>query len=213
MQEVLPGVFHWSATHPRIGFEVSSYWLEDAGVLLDPLIPPDAGLEWFSRRAVPPVAIVLSNRHHYRQSDDFVERFGVGVRCARAGLHEFTDGEPVTGFEPGDTLPGPIVVHEVGGICPDDMALYIPTQRAIAFADGVVRGGMHGQSGPFGFVPDSLMDDPPQTKRALLDAFAELLAQLDFDHVLLPHGGPVIGDGRAQLQDLVDCGGRTAFEL
>jgi hypothetical protein len=57
------------------------------------------------------------------------------------------------------------------------------------------------------------MDDPPGTKRHLLDAFARLLEELDFEHLLLAHGGPVIGDGRAQLQELVDCGGRTAFEL
>ena len=213
MHEVVPGVFHWSAPHPRLGIAVSSYWVADGGVLLDPLIPPDVGLEWFAQRPTPPAAIVLSNRHHYRQSGDFVARFAIGVQCARAGLHEFTDGEPVTGFDPGDTLAGGIVVHEIGGLCPDDMALHLPTVRAVAFADGVVRGGMHSEDGPLGFVPDSLMDDPPQTKRLLLEAFARLLAELDFDHILLPHGGPLIGDGRAQLQDLVDSGGRTAFEL
>jgi hypothetical protein len=57
------------------------------------------------------------------------------------------------------------------------------------------------------------MDDPPATKRRLLAAFARLLAELDFEHVLLAHGGPVIGDGRALLEELVDRGGRTAFEL
>ena len=79
--------------------------------------------------------------------------------------------------------------------------------RAIWCADGVVRSG----DGPLGFVPDSLMDDPPETKRRLLSAYDRLLGALDFDHVLLAHGGPVIGDGRAQLQDLIDSGGRTAF--
>ncbi len=213
MREVLPGVYHWSAIHPRMQFEVSSYWLDDGGVAIDPLIPPDVGLDWFAQRPTPPAAIVLSNRHHYRQSGDFAAQFGTPVHCARSGLHEFDEGEPVSGFDPGDTLPGGIEVHAVGGICPDDMALYLPAHRAITFADGVVRGGTHGQSGPLGFVPDSLMDDPPQTKRALLASFARLLDELAFDHVLLAHGGPLIGDGRAQLEDLVACGGRTAFEL
>jgi hypothetical protein len=213
VREVLPGIFHWSAVHPRIGAEVSSYWLDDAGVLLDPLIPPVDGLEWFATRSVPPAAVVLSNRHHYRHSGEFAAAFGAPVYCARAGLHEFSGAERVTGFDPGDELPGPIVVHEVGAICPDEMALYLPASRAIAFADGVVRGGLHGQDGTLGFVPDSLMDDPPKTKRELLGAFARLLSELDFDSVLLPHGGALVGDGRAQLQELVDSGGRTAFEL
>jgi hypothetical protein len=64
-----------------------------------------------------------------------------------------------------------------------------------------------------GFVPDSLMDEPPATKRALLAACARLLEQVDFEHLLLAHGGPVIGDARERLQALIDSGGRTAFEL
>jgi hypothetical protein len=213
VREVLPGIYHWTAIHPRIGAEVSSYWIEDGGVLLDPLVPPDVGLQWFADRPTPPAAIVLSNRHHYRESGRFVAEFGVSVHCARSGLHEFTDGEPVVGFDPGDELAGGLVVHEVGGLCPDETALHLPARGTLALADGAVRGGLHGQSGLVGFVPDALMDDPPQTKRALLAAYARLLDELAFEHVLLPHGGPLIGDGRALLQDLVDSGGRTAFEL
>jgi hypothetical protein len=213
VQEILPGVYHWTAVHPNIRIEVSSYWLEDGGVLIDPLVPPDDGLDWFAGRATRPRAIVLSNRHHYRQSGDFIDRFGVAVHCVRQGLHEFSGDRPVTGFDFGDQLPGGLVAHEVGAICPDDTALYLPDNRAIWFADGVVKGGPHGAQDLLGFVPDSLLDDPPETKQALLGSFARVLDDLDFDHVLLAHGGPVIRDGRAKLQDLVDSGGRTAFEF
>ena len=98
-------------------------------------------------------------------------------------------------------------------MCPDETALHLPAARAVVFADGVVRGGPQEQPGPLGFVPDMLMDDPPATKRGLLEAFSRLLGELEFEHLLLAHGGPVIGDGRAQLQELVECGGRTAFEM
>jgi hypothetical protein len=142
-----------------------------------------------------------------------VERFASPVYCRRTGLHEFTHGEPVTAFDPGDTLPGGLLACEVGGLCPDESALYLPAGRAVWFADGVVRAGSDADSGPLGFVPDSLMDDPPTTKRHLLDAYARVLRELDFEHVLLAHGGPLTGDGRAQLQELVSSGGRTAFEI
>jgi hypothetical protein len=66
---------------------------------------------------------------------------------------------------------------------------------------------------PLGFVPDSLLDDPEDTKRALLDAYLRVLDELQFEHVLLAHGGPLVGDGRARLREFVDSGGRTAFEL
>ena len=213
MREVLPGVFHWTTVHPRIRIPVSSYWLDEAGVLIDPLVPADGCLEWFMGRSATPVAILLSNRHHYRDSARFVEEFGCSVHCNRAGLHEFTGGEVVEGFDPGDLLAGGVVACKVGGLCPDDTALYLPEKRTVAFADGLVRGGPHGQDGPPGFVPDSLMDDPPATKRALLAAFARLLDELDFDHVLLAHGDPLIGTGRALLQNFVESGGRTAFDL
>jgi len=212
MQEILPGLFHWTAIHPRIQIEVSSYWLEADGVLFDPLIPDPEGLEWFAGRTVAPSAILLSNRHHYRESGRFAERFGCSIRCNRAGLHEFTHGEIVHGFDVGEFLPGGVIAHEMGAICPDDSALQLPAQRAVVLADGVVR-GPNASEGQLGFVPDSLMDDPPATRRALLAACCGLLEDLDFDHLLLAHGGPVLGEGRMRLQELVDCGGRAAFEM
>jgi Metallo-beta-lactamase superfamily len=213
VQEVLPGVYHWTAVHPRIQIEVSSYWLDESGVLIDPLVPPAEGLEWFASRAASPQAILLSNRHHYRESDRFVERFGCRVLCNGLGLHEFTHGEPVEGFDVGEELPGGVLACELDAICPDDTALHIPARSAVVIADAVVRGGPHGQEGPLGFVPDSLMDEPAATKQRLLAACARLLAEQRFEHLLLAHGGPVLGDGRERLQELVDSGGRTAFEM
>jgi hypothetical protein len=213
MREVLPGVFHWTAPHPRIGIEVSSYWLEESGVLFDPLVPPREGLEWFAARTSAPTAILLSNRHHYRESARFAERYGCAVHCNRLGLHEFSDGRQVTGFEVGDLLPGGVVACELDAICPDDTALHLTEKHAVVLADAVVRGAPHGQDGPLGFVPDSLMDDPPATRRGLLAACARLLEEREFVHLLLAHGGPVIDDGRRQLQELVDSRGRTAFEM
>jgi hypothetical protein len=213
IREILPGVFHWTAPHPRIGIEVSSYWLEESGVLFDPLVPPQEGLEWFAGRSAAPTAILLSNRHHYRESARFAERFGCAVHCNRLGLHEFSAGQDVVGFDVGDALPGGVLARELDAICPDDTALQLTEKEALVLADGVVLGGPHGQTGALGFVPDSLMDDPPATKRGLLDACARLLADCEFTHLLLAHGGPVLGDGREQLRELVESGGRTAFEM
>ncbi len=201
MRELVPGLFHWTTPHPRIGILVSSYWVEASGVLLDPLVPPDLGIEWFAEQQTTPQAVLLTNRHHYRDSGRFVETFGCTVHCNRAGLHEFAQGEQVEGFEPGDTLPGGVVVAcEVGGICPDETALHLPEQGALAVADGVVRGG---PDSALAFVRDSLMDDPPGTKLALFAAYTRLLDELEFDHLLLAHGVPLVGDGRARLEEFV----------
>ncbi len=211
IEELRPGLFHWSAVHPRIQFIVSSYWLDDDGVAVDPLLDDAASADWFAGRPVDPATVLLSNRHHYRSAGVLRRRFGCDVRCSVAGLHEFTRGEEVEGFEFGDVLPGPALACEVGAICPDETALYLPRQEALVFADAVVRGA----SGVLGFVPDSLMDDPPGTKAGILASCTRLLddPQLAFRHLLLAHGGPVMDEGRAALEELVDAGGRTAFEF
>ena len=46
MDEILPGVWHWTAEHPNIHQRVSSYYLEDAGAVVDPLLP-EGGVEAF----------------------------------------------------------------------------------------------------------------------------------------------------------------------
>jgi len=209
MQEVLDGVVHWTARHPNIGILVSSYWLAAPRVLLDPLLPAE-GIEWFDER--PPQAILLTNRHHLRDSERLQARFGCSIHCNEAGLHEFAGGDAtVEGFAIGEELPGGVVAKEMDAICPDDTALYLREHSALALADGVVRAP--GQDdGPLGFVPDSLMDDPPGTRQGLLASCRRLLEEVEFDNLLLAHGGPVVGTGRQAMQELIDAGGRTAFE-
>ncbi len=195
MREILPGLFHWTAVHPKIKIEVSSYYLREARVLLDPLIPAE-GLEWFRARGKPR-HVLLSNRHHYRHSAEFAQSFGCSVWCNERGLHEFTHGEKVRPFRAGNLLPGGIESHEVGVLCPDESALRIPlAEGALALADGVVRDA----NGSLSFVPDALLgDDPEAVKRGLKAAYARLL-ELEFEHLLFAHGLPWIGGGRAALR-------------
>lgn len=203
MIEIAPGLWFWPSTHPRHGIRISSYYLEDAGVLIDPMVPEE-GLDWFRART-PPVAALLTNRHHHREAGAFAQAFGTRVLCNRLGAMEFTRGEPVEFFGPGDELPGDVVAIEVGGICPDETALHLRAHRALAVADGVVR---FPHDGPLTFVPDMLMHDPARTKEALLRAFGRIAEQVDFDHLLMAHGDPVVGTGHAALSDF--AAGRAA---
>ena len=98
---------------------------------------------------------------------------------------------------------------EVGALSPDDGGLYLGAASALWLADTVVRSAKDPDS-QIGWVPDFLMDDPPGTKHGLLAAFERILDQLEFQHLLLAHGLPLIGDGRAKLEELVRSGGRTA---
>jgi hypothetical protein len=192
VQEIAPGVWHWTARHPNIGIDVSSYFLPGPGVLLDPLAP-DPVADRLAELG-PPREALLTNRHHWRGCDRLVERFGLTVRAPRVGMHEL-EGKPAEPYDFGESLAGgAVTVHEVGGICPDEAALHIPPVSALAVADGVIDyGGLM-------FVPDQYMDDPEDTKAALREAYARLAAELEFDNLLTAHGDPVVGGAREALR-------------
>jgi hypothetical protein len=203
VREIAPGLYHWTAFHNRIRSEVSSYYYRDGGVLIDPLLPAEGfeggsdPIAWLADHG-PPRVVLLSNRHHYRDSGRVVEAFGIPVRASRPGMHEFSSEQRVKPFDFGDHLEGGIVAHEVGAICPDETALELPAVRGVAVADGLVR--FSAPDAPIGFVPDRLLgDDPEEVKRGLRASFERLL-ELDFDHLLLAHGLPVVGDGKDRLR-------------
>ena len=194
MEEIAPGIWHWSGPHPKIGIEVHSYFLPEERVVIDPIEPAN-GLEWFAELG-PPTAVLLTNRHHFRSSAEFVERFGATVRCVCEGMHEFEHGEPVEPFDfDAEPVPG-IVAYRVGAIYPDETAFHVPARRALALADGAVRWE---PGGPLGFVPDRFMDEPEHTKEGLRASYRRLV-ELDFEHLLLAHGAPFVGDGREALR-------------
>jgi hypothetical protein len=197
MQEVVPGVRHWTAFHEGIRSEVSSYYVEPARALIDPMLPPD-GTEAFEGEA-PPERILLTNRHHYRHSDRFREAFDCPVLCHESGLHEFEGGPDVQGFSFGDELAPGIVALEVGVLCPEESALHIQSAGAVAVADGVVHYG-----GRLGFVPDGYLgEDPEAIKRGLRKSYRRI-AQAEWDALLLAHGDPLASGGRAALREFAE---------
>jgi hypothetical protein len=198
MQEIDEGLWHWTAWHPRIDWEVSSYYLSDERVLIDPVLPA-GGLDWFREIASPPAHVLLSCRHHDRASWEIVEAFGAQVHCVDTGIHELQGRGPVTPFAFGDELPGGVIACEVDSLSPDETALHIPAHRGLVCADGVMRSD---PESALRFVPDGLMDDPEQTKTGLRAAFRKLL-ELDFDRLLLAHGQPILVGGKQALAAFV----------
>jgi glyoxylase-like metal-dependent hydrolase (beta-lactamase superfamily II) len=188
MDEIAPGVVHWQAPHPKIGIDVSSYWLPELRTLLDPIAVPDEvdGVQH----------ILLSCRHHVRDSLEARERFAATVRAPRTGMHDYPDDTPIVPYDFGETLAGgAVTAHEVDAISPDETAFHIPAVNALAVADGVIRYG-----GELMFVPDQYMDEPEQTKAGLKEAFGRLADELDFDVLLVAHGTPMPSGGREALR-------------
>jgi len=193
MDEIQPGLLHWTAFHEGIRQEVHSAFHVPSGTLIDPMEPPEG------RDAIEPRRIVLTNRHHYRHS----ARFGCPVLCHEAGLHEFGDGREVEGFAWGDEIAPGVTALEVGVLCPEESALHLAAGGgAVALADAAIR-GRHGE---LGFVPDSLLGDDPQAIRdGLRAAFRRICDEHEFESLLLAHGDPIANAGRSALRTFADA--------
>jgi hypothetical protein len=193
MEEVIPGILHWSAPHPNIGVDVSSYLLTDTGTALDPLLPEGEGPDWLGHDVE---RAVLTVRHHLRSAPDF----GVPVLAHRSGLHEFERQDlHVEGYDTGDELARGVRVLAFGRICPDDTALHVAVgPGALAFGDGIVN------YGGLGHPPDQFLgDDPDAVKADIVEGLVPLLGE-DFDVLLFAHGPPVARGGKAMLREFVE---------
>jgi hypothetical protein len=189
MQELTPEIRHWTAVHPNIDWEVSSYWLPDLRALLDPLAVPEEvdGID----------EIVLTNRHHKRDAIAARERFGAVVRVPRAGLHEFAEGDSVEPYDFGEPFAdGAITPYQVTELWPDDGALHIPSVDALAIADTVLNDG-----GELAWMPDVCFGDLDAEQESIRSGLARLAAELEFSHLLLAHGAPIAREGRERLRE------------
>jgi hypothetical protein len=189
MHEIAPGIHHWTAEHPNLGIDVSSYWLPALAVLLDPIAVPD-GVDDIEH-------ILLSNRHHRRDAFEARERFGATVHVPRVGLHEFHEKDRVEPYDFEQPLVGDAITpHQVTPLWPDDSVLHIPSLNALAVADGVVH-----YRDNLEFVPEQFMDDPEAEKNGLREGLSRFAEELDFEHLLLAHGAPIVRTGRQRLRE------------
>jgi hypothetical protein len=191
VNEIVPGLWHWTALRETIDKEVDSYYLASERIWIDPMLPPERP-DWFQ-----PEHAILTCRHHSRDA----WKVECSVWVVEQGAHELEGHGEFRSYAWGDELPGGIVACEVDALSPDETALHIPVHRALAIGDGVVRWpGVEGLT----FVPDFLMDDPEETRDGLRAAYRRLLDELEFDHLLLAHGAPVVGGAKSELRALVD---------
>ena len=197
MRELIDGVYHWAAVHPNTGLEAGSHYIEPARTLVDPMAP-DEVVEWLAGMRHPPERIVLTNRHHYRDSERLRTEFDIPVLCQRAGLYEFEGGPDVEGFAFGDELAPGVRALEVGVLCEEETALHVDhSGGAIAVADGLIN------YDGLGFFPDRLLGGNPElVKDGLRDAYARLLDR-HFDALLFAHGDPIDDGGKKALREFV----------
>jgi hypothetical protein len=198
IEEILPGLAHWSAFHEGIGKTVYSSYVLGSGTLIDPM-EPEEGLDAIEVLATPR-RIVLSNRHHYRHSARYAKRFHCPVLCHEAGLDELGRERPVEGFSFDELLAEDVRALPLASICPDETTLLLDlSEGALLFADGLTRA----QDGSLAFMPDRLLgDDPAGVREGLTENMRRMLEE-DFDALLFAHAEPLLSDGHARLDEFL----------
>jgi hypothetical protein len=196
VNEVVPGVFRWTAPHPawRAGEPADSPgdWPEDVGcvlfladaaaVFVDPLVPDDLWPALDERVAGRPVVVLTTLRFHGRSRDAVLERYdGTKVRH---------DG----------TMPAGVEAVPVAGF--DETMYWLAGPRALVPGDRLLGDGAGGvRPCPASWL-QYLPDDDPEHLR---DALRPLL-ELPVEHVLVSHGEPVVGGGREALARALAAG-------
>lgn len=198
MQEIIPGVWHWATFHDGIKANVNSYYVEPAGVVIDPMVPEE-GMEVLADRTRPQ-QVVLTSGLHTRHADRFADEFGCVIVVSREAADRIGGALEAETYHENQYIAPGINPVRIGVLAPDEYALHIEVaDGAMAFADGLTHYG-----GALGFFPDELLgDDPEGVKENLKRRFRELLER-DFENLLFAHGEPIVGNGKAVLRDFAN---------
>jgi hypothetical protein len=207
VEEVTPGLWHWTAPHPEWkpeyeeggqgwGEIVSSYALVGAHgvVLIDPQLPPDgADRERFwaaldrDVEAHGPPEIVITVFWHARSADEIAARYEGATIWAPADTPDGHVTHTQT-YRAGDELPAGIRAVDVAQL--GEVFFYLPSHKAALFGDVVLDGV---RLLPASWLRNDVTHrDVAAALRPLLDEELELL--------LLTHGGPVTGGAREKLE-------------
>jgi Metallo-beta-lactamase superfamily len=193
VEQVAPGVWHWSIHNSHIGGNLSaSHALaaEDGSVWIDPVRVEDP-------TALPrPDAIVLTSRGHQRAAWRYRRELGVPIHAPRGG--EGYDEEPDSLYEEGDPLPHGLVAIPTPGFGDAKFALRRAAQGETPSLMIVGDLVMRRDDDSLTTIPPQFQSDPAAARASL-----ERVAGETFDLLLIGHAPPVSADPRGQLQSLL----------
>lgn len=190
MQQLLPGLWRWTAPHsawrPDAAPGSADDWPRDVGcvayaaprtlVLVDPLVPDEGYLDELVEEHDRPVSILQTIRFHGRSRELLERRYA--DRLAP---------EPGPGVEP---VP-------IGGT--GETMVWLPEPRALVPGDRLLGDGRGGLR----MTPDSWLRYLPLDQAGLAKALRPLL-DLPVEHVIVSHGEPVLGGGRALIARAIE---------
>jgi hypothetical protein len=198
MREILPGIFHWRTYHPDIDADVSSYYVEPTGIVLDPRLPED-GLAIFEGHAQPQ-QVVLTSGHHMGHAGQVAKAFGIPIRIPKQAAQELRRRGDVSFYDAHDELiPGMVTAIQVNVLTDDEFAIHFAVGRgALAVPDGITHYG-----GALGFPSDERLGAHPDRKKEGLKNRFRAQLERDFDALLFTHGEPLPHGAKTALREFV----------
>lgn len=196
--EPAPGLTYWLAPHPE--WEPSENWPEDVLcvclessdeiVLIDPLVPRDAEVEFWEwldsklARSARSLLVLLTAPWHARDGALVADRYSASI-WARPGARWQGPQLTTTGV-----LPAGVEALLPAG--DTDQALFLLRDHETLVTGDVFSG----TGGRFHLFFDE------QNRRSLLD-WLPLLVDLPVTRVLIAHGEPVLTDGAARVREAI----------
>ena len=197
MDEIASGLWRWTARHPEWvadaepdspddwGRDVGCVLVQtdDAAVFIDPLVPADRDRfwTWADQRAAGRRVVVLTTvAPHRRDRGLLTERYGASVSRAKRNLP--------AGIEP-------IALRRAR-----ETIFWLPQHRTLVPGDRIL--GARG--GGLRLCPESWLHGA-EVSRAQLRELVLGLLELPIERVLVSHGEPLLGGGRAALRACLDA--------
>ena len=193
VEEVVPGVWHWSVHDDRIDFVSSAHAVvtDEGTVLVDPLpLAPEA-----LGRLGDVTAICLTTSSHQRSTWRY--RRELGAKVYAPALARELDEEPDGRYGDGDVLPGGLRAVFTPGAGTTQHTFLLEGEPIVAFVPDLVA---RPPGGPVMLVPAEYMHDPEEARRSL-----DKLLGLSFSVLCLSHGAPVTDDPHAAIRTALEA--------
>ena len=189
METIAPGLRRWTSWHDHWEEDVGSVAVdtEDGLVLIDPLRPPP--------ELGAPVHVLVTVYWHVRATAELKARVWAPSRSLRPLANRGAEAADAAGG-----LPGGIRTFQTARAA--EAVYWLPAQRAVVVGDVLLGAGAKPRAtdDPLRLCPERWLGK--STHEQLRESLRPLL-ELPVEHVLVSHGAPVVGDGRAALEHVL----------
>lgn len=203
MEELLPGLWRWTARHPEwhpgeFGAEVACFALREGAdtLLIDPLVVDDEGWQRLDGVVAGKVTILITIPYHVRSAEAAAARYRASIWGHPACARRLADGAVLRQLSP-QAAPAGIRPFAIGSPRRQETPLLIESRSALAFGDAMV--GPPGRDGPLRVWA---FQNAPSERwyRGRFLPTMQPLAEAAPETVLVTHGPSVVKGGAEALR-------------